>query len=84
MTEKTSQDTITDSKFWASLHKNGSFLLGTSDVHKESLFFLLSFKSNENLVMTSLRYLPLPRDLVQLRHIRRQLNFFFVSGVPLA
>jgi hypothetical protein len=48
--EKTSTDTITDSSFWAFLLKNGSFLLLISDVHKESLFFLLRFRSNKNSV----------------------------------
>jgi hypothetical protein len=46
--KKTSHETITDSGLWASLHKNGSFLLQNNDILKESLFFLLLFKSNMN------------------------------------
>ncbi len=48
MMEYTSQDTITDSSLWASLHKIGWFLLQTSKICKESLFFLLCFESNMN------------------------------------
>jgi hypothetical protein len=43
MIENTSHDTITDSSLWAFLHENGSFLLKTSDIHEEILFFLLWF-----------------------------------------
>jgi hypothetical protein len=46
MIEKTSHDTITDSSLWGSLHEIGPFLLQTSDMLKESLFFLLSFETN--------------------------------------
>ncbi len=41
MIKNTSHDTITDSSSETFLHKNGSFLLETSDIHKEGLFFLL-------------------------------------------
>jgi hypothetical protein len=50
MMEKPSHDKITDSTLLASLHKNGSFWLETGDAHKESLFFLLLFKSKKSLV----------------------------------
>jgi hypothetical protein len=48
MIKNTSHDTITDSSSETFLHKNGSFLLETSDIHKEGLFFLLWFKYKKN------------------------------------